>query len=380
MANGALNNVKEILEDLVMTNFEKWDREFRAQNLYLFNNNDNALLYLKVRAVSRGKQIKQFADKNDIELKSTKIKDQFAELFAVMESRTDGMQLLDTYLRDRNNEWYHSMGVDEEKLKSSLRRIKNYEWGGDQENSLDQYLVRRYIKVISDYDELLSKADAIAINAWKFVQTSWYNNWTSYLIESIFKKHPRVLSAVGEIKSVDFFIDNNPVDLKVTYFPSAYMHSKLKDLLGNHELTWLKNQARKFGINSDKNLSDSDQYNFLKEELENKGYSEVITSLTALRKRIVDNARNNPQSVMQWLYENQSPRLFGAENRLFVVLVDSVAMEQSWKMKRAFSLIEPNVNDYLDRFNASSLKKITFTFNKKIYESLADIIFVIKEK
>ena len=68
MANGALNNVKEILEDLVMTNFEKWDREFRAQNLYLFNNNDNALLYLKVRAVSRGKQIKQFADKNDIEL------------------------------------------------------------------------------------------------------------------------------------------------------------------------------------------------------------------------------------------------------------------------------------------------------------------------
>lgn len=83
---------------------------------------------------------------------------------------------------------------------------------------------------------------------------------------------------------------------------------------------------------------------------------------------------------MQWLYENQSPRLFGAENRLFVVLVDSVAMEQSWKMKRAFSLIEPNVNDYLDRFNASSLKKITFTFNKKIYESLADIIFVIKEK
>ena len=289
------------------------------------------------------------------------------------------MQLLDTYLRDRNNEWYRAMGVDEEKLKSGLRQIKNYEWGGDQENSLDQYLVRRYVKVISDFDELLSKADAIATNAWKFVQTSWYNNWTSYLIESIFKKHPRVLSAIGEIKSVDFFIDNNPVDLKVTYFPSAYMHSKLKDLLGNHELTWLKSQARKFGINPDKNLSDSDQYNFLKEELENKGHSDVITRLTALRKHIVDDARSNPQSLMKWLYEKQSPRLFGAENRLFVVLVDSVDMEQSWKMKRAFSLIEPNVNNYLDQFNASSLKKITFTFNKKVYESLADVIFIIKE-
>lgn len=362
-----------------MANFEKWDKEFSAQNLYAFNNNENALLYLKVRAVCRGKQIKQFVEKNGIELKSIKINDQFAELFSVMENTPNGMNMLDTYLRDRNNEWYHTMGVDEEKLKSGLHRIQNYEWGGDQENSLDQYLVRRYIKVISDFDELCSKADAIAANAWKFVQTSWYNNWTSYLIESIFKKHQRVLSAVGEIKSVDFFIDNNPVDLKVTYFPGAYMQGKLKEVLGNSELTWLKRQAKAFGIEPDKNLLDSEQYNYLKEELENHGHAHIIAQLKATRKQIVDDARNNPENLMKWLYENQSPRLFGAENRLFVVLIDSIDMDQSWKMKRAFTLIEPKVNSYLDGFNANSLKKIDFTFNKKAYESLADIIFVVKE-
>lgn len=362
-----------------MTNFEKWDKEFRAQNLYIFNNNESALMYLKVRAVRRGKQIKQFAEKNGIELTSKKINDQFAELFSVMENTPNGMDMLDTYLRDRSNEWYHTMGVDEEKLKSGLRQINSYEWGGDQENSLDQYLVRRYIKVISDFDELKSKADAIATNAWKFVQTSWYNNWTSYLIESIFKKHRRVLSAVGEIKSVDFFIDNNPVDLKVTYFPGAYMQGKLKDILGNSELTWLKHQAKAFHILPDRNLSDLEQYNFLKEELENQGHSEVIIQLTRTRKKIVDDARNNPESLIKWLYENQSSRLFGAENRLFVVLIDSTDMDQSWKMKRAFSLIEPKVNDYLDSFNVHSLKKIDFTFNKKTYQSLADIIFIVKE-
>lgn len=362
-----------------MTNFEKWDKEFRAQNLYVFNNNENALLYLKVRAVCRGKQIKQFVEKNGIGLTSTKINDQFAELFSVMENTPNGMNMLDTYLHDRNNEWYHTMGVDEEKLKSGLRQITNYEWGGDQDNSLDQYLVRRYIKVISDYEVLCSKMDAIATNAWKFVQTSWYNNWTSYLIESIFKKHSRVLSAVGEIKSVDFFIDNNPVDLKVTYFPGAYMQGKLKDALGNSELTWLKRQAKNFGITPDKNLSGSEQYNYLKEELENHGHSEVIATLTATRKQIVDDARNTPESLIRWLYENQSPRLFGAENRLFVILIDSTDMDQSWKMKRAFSLIEPKVNSYLDEFDSDSLKKIDFTFNKKVYKSLADIIFVVKE-
>ena len=82
---------------------------------------------------------------------------------------------------------------------------------------------------------------------------------------------------------------------------------------------------------------------------------------------------------MKWLYENQSPRLFGAENRLFVVLIDSTDMEQSWKMKRAFSLIEPKVNDYLDTFNDKTLKEIEFTFNKTLYKSLSDIIFVVKE-
>ena len=361
-----------------MSNFEKWDKEFRAQNLYAFNNNENALLYLKVRAVCRGKQIKQFIDKNGILIKSTRINDQFAELFSVMEKTPNGMEMLDTYLRDRNNEWYHTMGVDEEKLKSGLRQINNYEWGGDQENSLDQYLVRRYIKVISDLDVLRSKADAIAANVWNFVQTSWYNNWTSYLIESIFKKHRRVLSAVGEIKSVDFFIDNKPVDLKVTYFPGEYMQGKLKGVLGNSELTWLKHKAKTFGILPDKNLSNSEQYNFLREEIENHGHQEVIAQLTKFRKQIVDDARKDPESLMKWLYEKQSPRLFGAENRLFVVLIDSTDMDQSWKMKRAFSLIEKEVNAYLETFTDTSLKKIDFTFKKQNYSSLADVIFVIK--
>ena len=361
-----------------MSNFEKWDKEFRAQNLYAFNNNENALLYLKVRAVCRGKQIKQFIDKNGIVLNSTRINDQFAELFSVMEKTPNGMEMLDTYLRDRNNEWYHTMGVDEEKLKSGLRQINNYEWGGDQENSLDQYLVRRYIKVISDLDVLRSKADAIAANVWNFVQTSWYNNWTSYLIESIFKKHRRVLSAVGEIKSVDFFIDNKPVDLKVTYFPGEYMQGKLKGVLGNSELTWLKHKAKSFGILPDKNLSDSEQYNFLREEIDNHGHQEVIAQLTEFRKQIVDDARKDPESLMKWLYEKQSPRLFGAENRLFVVLVDSTDMDQSWKMKRAFSLIEKEVNAYLETFTDTSLKKIDFTFKKQNYSSLADVIFVVK--
>ncbi len=56
-----------------MANFEKWDKEFRNQNLSAFNNDTNALMWLKVRAVCRGKQIQQFLETNSITLSSSKI-------------------------------------------------------------------------------------------------------------------------------------------------------------------------------------------------------------------------------------------------------------------------------------------------------------------
>ena len=361
-----------------MTNYEKWDHEFRTNNLFAFNNNDKALLYLKVRAICRKTLITQFLKENNLTLKSTKVKEQFPELYALLENKSELIPKLNCFLRNRNNEWYKEMGVDEDKVRTALRKINAYEWGGDHNNSLDQYLVRRYVKVISDYDTLQKKAKEIQANAWNFVQTSWYNNWTSYLIESIFKKHKRVLSAIGEIKSVDFFIDNYPIDLKVTYFPNEFMEKKLKEKIGNKELAWLKKEAKKVKISPDKNLSDAEQLTFLKEELENHGHSNIIEVLTKHKQEIIDEACKHPEELMRWLYENQSARLFGAENRLFLVLVDTKDMKQSWKMKRAFTLIEPTVNNYLDSFNAHSLKKSNFTFTQKKYTSLSNIIFIIK--
>lgn len=362
-----------------MTNFEHWNTEFRNQNLFAFNHNKNGLIWLKVRAVCRGKQIKQFTEANKLTLKKSIITEQFQELYDLLEKHPKGEQMLDSFLKNRNNEWYKEFGVDEEKLKSGLRRIDNYVWGGDQENSLDQYLIRRYVKVISDYDVLQSKFDRIASNAWDFVRISWYNNWTSYLIESIFKKHEKVLSAVGEIKSVDFFIEDFPIDLKVTYFPAQFMGEKIMQKLGNSELTWLKKQAKLHGITPDRNLTDTEQLYYLTEELELHNQKNITDKLNNVKKEIVKEAQVNPIELTKWLYENQSPRLFGAENRLFIVLVDSTDFAQSWKMKRAFSLMEPKINSYLENFNEKTLQEIHFSFAGKEYRALSDIIFIIKE-
>lgn len=362
----------------MMANFEKWDKAFRNQNLFEFNFNENALMWLKVRAVCRGKLIQQFLKCAGITLTSSKIAEQNVELFERLENMPNAMQLLDTFLNERNHEWYNAMGINEAALKEDLYKVRYYAWGGDQNNSLDKHLVSRYVKVISNYDELLNKQSEIADNAWNYVQTSWYNNWTSYLIESLFKQHEKVISAIGEIKSVDFFLYNFPIDLKVTFFPNQYMEEKLKIKLGRKELTWLRQEAKKVGITVDHSQSDTQQLYTLSEKLMEIGKNDILETLKNKRKEVIVDAQSDVQELMTWLYANQGEMRFGAENRLFVILVDSANMNESWKMKRAFSLIEPKVKNYLDNFNEQSLKEINFIFQGKPYKSLADVIFVVK--
>lgn len=367
-----------------MTNFEKWDKEFRAQNLFAFNNNKNGILWLKIRAITRKDIIKRFIEENGIKIKSTTLSDQNVEVFEWAETNDPDMKCINNFLLDRNNEWYVSKGVDENKLKTELIKIKSISQGGGVDNSLDQTFVRLYVKQISDYQILCSHQAEIAATSWNFVQTSWYNNWTSFLIESLFKNknYKNILPAVGETKSVDFFIDDMPFDLKVTYLPGDYLENEFLKLKKNKPFAWLKKQAKRNGISLRDGLNDDEQYDYLIEQLELDGHNDVVTELRNTHKVIIENVQKNPISLVEWFYLNQSPRLFGAENRLFVVLIDSANIAESWKMKRAFNKIEPKVDNYLKNFQKQKTQPIRFKYNKKphqgVYQVYADVIFVVK--
>lgn len=361
-----------------MTEFEKWDNEFRNHNLYAFNGNYNGLLWLKVRAICRSKQLRQFIQENKIELTSKKVSEKNIELYDILEKRSDAMSILDTFLRCLNHEWYTEMGVDIDKLKEDLYRIQYYSWGGDQNNSLDKYFISRYVKVLSDYKELENKHAEIGVNAWNYVQNSWYNNWTSFVIESLFKRNQRIISAVGEIKSVDFFIDDFPIDLKVTFFPSQFMEQKLKKIFEKSSISWLKGRCKEAGIYCDKNSSVTQQFYTLSEKIKEANRIDILNELDNARHQVINDAQSNPVELMKWLYENQGEMRFGAENRIFLILADTKDLSQSWKMKRAFSIIEPKVNQYIAEFSSSSLKTIEFEYKKKKYTALADILFIVR--
>lgn len=84
-----------------MDTFENWELEFKNQNLFAFNGNSSALLWLKVRAVCRAKLIEKFLEQNNMTLASKKVAEKNKELFDVLSKNSKAMKILDAFFVKR---------------------------------------------------------------------------------------------------------------------------------------------------------------------------------------------------------------------------------------------------------------------------------------
>jgi len=368
-----------------MKSFDYWKKLHESEKLEEFSSDTQGLLWLKVKSIVRKEIISEFVSENKIELRETSLNGQFLELYDHLSINPEqSHNLLNKYIEKKNKSLLAAL--DTKKLVSELYKLKTFDWGGDYQNSLDKYLVNRYVKILQSYDTLVSKFETeISTAVQGYVLNSWYNHWSSILIEHIFKSHKAVLPTVGQIKHVDFFIGNVPFDLKVTYLPAEYIKAKRSELGFPVEITYLKAKARELEIDFDKNAKQTDIYYEIIEKMKDKGTEEcknVIETLKNEKVQILNEAQQNPHILAKWLYENQGEMRFGSENRLFLVLVDTEDFTGSWKLKRNMDLLEPVIKDYLDNFakkNISDLK-IVFKYKGKsqIFTALTDVIFVVK--
>ncbi len=368
-----------------MKDFNYWENLHKSEKLDEFSSDATGLLWLKTKSIIRKELVEDFTQTNKITLTETGLGKQFVELFNFFSKDVAKYtSLLDDYIRGKNKEVLAALNT--EKLVSELYKLKNFDWGGDYQNSLDKYLVSRYVKVHQSYETLISKfATEINIAVQGYVLNSWYNHWSSILIEHIFKSHSSVLPTVGQIKSVDFFIGNVPFDLKVTYLPAEYIKFKRKEKSLPVELTHLKSKAKEAGIAFDKEASDSDIIYEITEKMKDKNddfCNGVLKTLKDDKLQILKVVQDNPKILAKWFYENQGEMRFGSENRLFLVLVDTDDFNSSWKLKRNLDLLKPTILSYLDNFKNKKLAdlKVEFTYKGKsgTFTALTDIIFVVK--
>ena len=362
-----------------MRTFSEWNKLFADQKLDAFNTEDSSgIAWLKLKSISRKKILEEFLAENN--LNAANDKTAFESLYELYTNGKLHGAAIDSFLVKYNQAELRDLRDNFDNIKAELYKLQSFSWGGDASNSLDKQIVS-YVKKCWSYDEICNKIDKdIADNTKRYTLNTWYNNWSTILTEYLFKSHPKTISAIGKVKSVDFFIDNIPLDLKITYFPKEYLKQKRKLDNLEVEITVLKRLAKIHNVNFDINASEEQLKYQIAEQLKDLRIPEINGELNKLlleNKAIIQKAVNNKSELIKWLYEQQGEMRFGAENRLFLILVDINNLTESWKLKRNFDLLKPQITEYLNGFNANRLVRVDFQFKNKPYKSLADALFII---
>ena len=335
--------------------------------------------WLKLRSISRAEQLRQFCQRIGLECDGIPGRQLLAHVYM---HRPDASTLED-FIRDLYQVERVQRQANEDYLISQLYQMKVFDWGGLYQNSLEQTIVNNYVKKIQNWEKLNTAIEhELHASMRGYVQCSWYNHWSSIMIEDIFKDHPSVLPAMGLVKKVDFFIHGFPFDLKVTYFPDGYMESLRRSEGLRPELAELKSFCRQEGIW----FENAKPANVLFSELLAKiseqpapSAKEFIAKFKETRARLIQQTIENPTALKIWLYENQGVRRFDASNRFFLVLVDAENLEESWKLKRNKTLLVNAIHSHLSAMDAKRMKtlRLEFVWQDKNYETYSDALLVV---
>src|SRR5262249_22026826 len=186
---------------------------------------------------------------------------------------------------------------------SPIRKVRLHQ------NSLEKNIVDNYVKKITSFELLNQKIDNELHNSRQgYVLCSWYNHWTSIIIEDVFRDHAKVLPAVGQVKKIDFFINDVPFDLKVTYLPEGFIADSRRSSGLRPELTLLKQRARAKNVVFDAELPDNRLLEDLWLKIRDHPSPEAqnqIHELVEFRLGLLDQCQRDPVALITWLYENQ---------------------------------------------------------------------------
>jgi len=125
--------------------------------------------------------------------------------------------------------------ISDEELKKELLKVESFRWGVVQ-GELDRKIQIEYVRKFVRYEDLIKGVkDKLYSDVTSYVVATWYNHWTTVLIEDNISQHQRVIPILKKNFGIDIFFDSQPFDLKITYLPKEYSLEKAlknpKDLI-----------------------------------------------------------------------------------------------------------------------------------------------------
>lgn len=205
--------------------------------------------------------------------------------------------------------------ISDHDLINELMRVDEFKWGVVQ-GQLDQKIQSEYVREFVRYQDLVTNVTRNLHNdITNYVVATWYNHWTTVLIEDHISQHPKVIPTLKNNFGVDIFFDEQPFDLKITYLPKSFT---------------------------------------------------------------LEAAIDNPKSLIIWLYENQGAQRFGFDNRLYVVVASKDSLDESWKLKRDFGFVYEKIDNFFNQTTVSDKDEVVFSFNHNTYTTISKILMITK--
>lgn len=351
--------------DLYKNNrFRDIDKEKNSQKFYL------------LRSLSKKATLTEFCKKFELE----------ADLDNILDNENITEAKLTEYIREK---FIPKSAAEIKAIERELNKMQYFDWGGSAGNSLEKNLVNNVIKRYQSYDDVIKALNGPAQRSvYGYTLNSWYNHWSSVMIEEIFNSNSNVLPTIDLVEKIDFYIHNVPFDLKVTYFPEELMNEKIGDALKlnfgkKSELACLKAVCKTLGIEIPDDMNARSLTiclrNLLRESDDCRA-KVFMEKLSEIKNSIYTYYMKNPNELIVWLYENQGERRFDAANRFYIVLIDRVNSHESWKLKRNVSLLKDKINEKVNRFNENTLNEIEFYWKKdgKKYKCYSELLFITK--
>jgi len=267
------------------------------------------LTNLKLKSI-KSDNLKELAESLNVDSKGTAT-DLIKKLIDIPQSKIDGFikRKYQEQVRERQKL------ISDNDLKQELLKVKEFRWGVVQ-GQLDQKIQTEYVRRFVRYEDLISGVKSkLYGDITHYVIATWYNHWTTVLIEDHIGQHSKVIPTLKNNFGVDIFFDNQPFDLKITYLPKDFT---------------------------------------------------------------LEQVLKNPKDLIIWLYENQGAQRFGADNRFFVVLASKNNLEESWKLKRDFDFVFGEIDKFFDTASVSTKDEIVFSFKKKTYTTISKILIITK--
>lgn len=221
---------------------------------------------------------------------------------------------------DVRREEIKKTGADHTSIVGELNKVDAHIWGMVQ-GKADAYIQSNYVRRYFKFKDLITAVRESLLDAMEaYTLCTWYNHWSTVFLEDLICQNEKVIPIIKKVKGVDVIWNEQAVDIKATNLPKE----------------WFRD-----------------------------GYT-------------IDDAIENPVRACEYLYTYQGAERFGSENRFFVVVYDRANPNDSWKIKREYSLIKESVDSFFSQ--DVELDPISFSFgkNKMPHLAHAKMMFIVK--